>query len=444
MLKGFLAVATIAVFSAAALSAAPDTAAPDGNAPVVKKEEALYIFLTGNELSSLQPCGCAEKQLGGFEKRPSVWRDIPTDRRLIIDTGNLLLKTDEQDLIKFDIMVQAFSLLGYDVVNFTKADFDIAAPRGYLVGTTFRAITPRDASGNQVPAVFTREFVLASRPVSVNVATVESLQSNIPDTASLLPAREPGKAVNILICNVMFEKIDTSLLASVPLDVLVCLSGSDTPEIIENTNIKPLVVTVGRTGKYVGKLTIQPAGETLSLAYEAVAVEQELPSAPALVDLYKNYQQIVKEENLLDKYPRSPLPGKLEYVGSRSCKVCHEKEYAQCATMKHTVAWKGLVDVGSSYDPECVVCHVVGQKYQGGFVSARKTPELRDVGCEECHGPGSRHLETLGKAKTQEPKAQCTDCHTTDNSPKYAGHEEEYRSKIVHWKEQKDANSVKK
>jgi hypothetical protein len=444
MLKGFLAVATIAAFSAAALKAAPEMAVSDSNAPMVKTEEAVYIFLTGNELSSLRPCGCAEKQLGGFDKRPAVWRDIAAESRLIVDTGNLLLKTGEQDLIKFDIMVQAFSLLGYDLVNFTKADLDIAAPRGYLAGTTFKVITPQDTADSQVPAVFSRELAAAWGPVTVNVATAEPLQGAMPDLTSLLPAHEPGRAVNILIYNAMFEKIDMSLLASVPVDVLICLSGSDTPEIPDKTIIKPLVVSVGRTGKYVGKLTIQPAGEDFRLAYEAVAVEQELPSAVALVDLYKNYQQIVKEENLLGKYPRLPLPGKLEYVGSRSCKVCHEKEYDQCAGMKHALAWKTLVDVGSDYDPECVGCHVVGLKYQGGFVSARKTPELRDVGCEACHGPGSRHLETLGKAKTQEPKAKCTDCHTVENSPKYAGREEEYRNKIVHWKEQKDANSVKK
>jgi hypothetical protein len=444
MLKGFLAVATIAALSAVALNGEPEVAVRDSNAPKVKMEESLYVFLTGNELSSLRPCGCAERQLGGFDKRPGVWRDIIADRRLVIETGNLLLKGGEQDLIKFDIMVQAFSLLGYDLVNFTKADLDIAAPRGYLAGTTFKIITAQDAYGGQIPSVFTKELASASGPVTINVATIEPLQGTVPDIASVFPAHEPGKAINILIYNIMFEKMDPSVLESAGVDVLVCLSGSDTPERLDKTRVKPLVVTVGRTGKYVGKLTIQPAGEDLSLAYEAVAVEQELPSAAALVDLYKNYQQIVKDENLLDKYPRLPLPNKLEYVGSRSCKVCHEKEYAQCADMKHSIAWKTLVDVGSNYDPECVGCHVVGLKYQGGFVSARKTPELRDVGCEECHGPGSRHLETLGKAKTEEPKAKCTDCHTMENSPKYTGREEEYRSKIVHWKEQKDANSVKK
>ena len=71
----------------------------------------------------------------------------------------------------------------------------------------------------------------------------------------------------------------------------------------------------------------------------------------------------------------------------------------------------------------------------GAFVTEQQTPHLKDVGCETCHGPGSEHILTAGKAKTVEPKLHCMACHTPEHSGGYAGHEEEFMEKIVHWPE---------
>jgi hypothetical protein len=440
MTKRFLVAATTVALCAVAAVAAFEVAGADANTP----KEAVYVFLTGNALGSLAPCGCSVHQLGGLDKRPSVWKGIPADRRLVADTGNLLLKAGEQDLIKFDIMMQGFSMMGYDLVNLTGADLNIAALRGYLAGTTFKVTTASDSTGAGTPAVFTKELVLQGEPFTVRVASTDPRQQAVGDVDAMLPRHEPGRGLNILIYDAMLDKIDVAAFSGGAVDVLVCLAGSDEPEHLAKDTGRPFVVSAGRAGKYVGKLTAVPSDDGLALAYEGVAVVDTLPSEPALIGLYKNYQQIVKEENLLDKYPRQPMPGKLEYLGSKSCRVCHEEQYQKYLTFKHSHAWKTLVDAGSDADRECVVCHTVGLKYQGGFVSVQKTPQLRNVGCEECHGPGSKHTESLGKVKTEVPKPDnCTVCHTPENSVNYAGHEAEYRSKIVHWKEQKDANSVK-
>ena len=151
--------------------------------------------------------------------------------------------------------------------------------------------------------------------------------------------------------------------------------------------------------------------------------------------MYKTYQRLVKEDNLLEEYPRFILPGGLEYAGSESCKQCHEYEYEQWSKKVHAHAYATLEKVGSQFDPECVICHVVGLKYESGFVSEQETSHLKNVGCENCHGPGSEHNVTLGKAKTTEPKSMCLDCHTPETSGEYAGNEQLYLEKIVHWKE---------
>jgi len=159
--------------------------------------------------------------------------------------------------------------------------------------------------------------------------------------------------------------------------------------------------------------------------------------------LYQDYQQLVKEADLLKMYPRFILPGGLEYTGTKSCKPCHEYEYEKWSTKSHAHAYETLKRAGSQFDPECVLCHVVGLKYEGGFVSEQETTDLKDVGCEVCHGPGSEHIKSLGMTKTTGPKMDCTDCHTPENSGNYAGNEELYFQKIIHWREPNAVVDVK-
>jgi len=171
-------------------------------------------------------------------------------------------------------------------------------------------------------------------------------------------------------------------------------------------------------------------------------VQEKLQQEPALVGLYKDYQQLVKEHNLVQKYPRFSPPEGLKFVGSDACRSCHQYEYQQWRTTAHAHAYATLEKVGSQYDPECVLCHVVGMEYESGFISQEQTAHLKDVGCENCHGPGSEHVKTLGKLKTAGPKSTCLNCHTPEKSTEYAGNEAAYLEKIIHWQEPKAASNV--
>jgi hypothetical protein len=230
---------------------------------------------------------------------------------------------------------------------------------------------------------------------------------------------------------------------------MVCPAESDEPGLISKPGARPLVISVGRLGKYVGRLQIEAGGPTggekkLTYSFSSVPVTEDLTQEESLVELYRTYQQLVKEANLLEKQVRFALPDGLEYTGSKSCKLCHEYEYEKWSSKAHAHAYATLERVGNQYDPECIVCHVVGMGYVSGFVSEEETGHLKNVGCENCHGPGSEHIITLGKEQTTEPRSDCIDCHTPDHSAEYEGNEALYLSKIVHWREPNTAGDVKK
>jgi hypothetical protein len=74
--------------------------------------------------------------------------------------------------------------------------------------------------------------------------------------------------------------------------------------------------------------------------------------------------------------------------------------------------------VGHQRDPDCVGCHVVGLEYQGGFRSAALTPQLENVGCENCHQAAARHAASPATNPLRKVgEAACAVCHVPDHSP---------------------------
>lgn len=97
-----------------------------------------------------------------------------------------------------------------------------------------------------------------------------------------------------------------------------------------------------------------------------------------------------------------------EYVGSKNCKKCHLKEYKSWEATKMATTFDALkpgergeaklkagLDPNNDYttDEKCVKCHVTGYGKPGGFVDIATTPELANVGCETCHGPGGTYIQ---------------------------------------------------
>lgn len=116
----------------------------------------------------------------------------------------------------------------------------------------------------------------------------------------------------------------------------------------------------------------------------------------------------------------------LTYVGTEQCRDCHEKEYD--SFKKHTdkadsfasvtIMKKGLT--GQEYR-ECLECHTTGYGKPGGFVSEESTPDLKNAGCEVCHGPGSAHVESEDPddIKGVLTVEDCTGCHNADRVPAF-------------------------
>jgi hypothetical protein len=155
---------------------------------------------------------------------------------------------------------------------------------------------------------------------------------------------------------------------------------------------------------------------------ELIPLTADIPSAEPMKALLVGYYQELQKMNLSRGDPAKCAPkdeAAPRFVGTAKCVECHEEAYAFWKETKHAKAWATLEDDGKHYDLTCVGCHVVGYEQPGGFCRLQDVAGFEDVGCENCHGPGSVHIEdqSTDSIRLATTPATCkTACHVPEHS----------------------------
>ncbi len=164
--------------------------------------------------------------------------------------------------------------------------------------------------------------------------------------------------------------------------------------------------------------------DPVEVLFEQVKVTCHLQADVDAKKALAGYDQTIAAQNkqrFAGVKPPAPTGGAPAYVGTEECANCHDEAYAFWQTTRHAQAFKTLVDANKQFDVNCVGCHVTGFRQPGGS-EVVENEGLRDIQCEQCHGPGSLHVEepTLGgKPNAIEHDAKenvCMQCHTRDHS----------------------------
>lgn len=148
----------------------------------------------------------------------------------------------------------------------------------------------------------------------------------------------------------------------------------------------------------------------------------DIPPAAPMKELLVGYYQQLQKMNLSRGDTAKCAPKSAEaprFVGTAKCVECHEEAYAFWKQTKHAKAWATLQDDGKHFDLTCVGCHVVGYEQPGGFCRLQDVAGFEDVGCENCHGPGSVHIEDQDSDSIQlatTPSTCKTYCHVPEHS----------------------------
>jgi hypothetical protein len=175
-----------------------------------------------------------------------------------------------------------------------------------------------------------------------------------------------------------------------------------------------------------------------AFVYRPVPMLPGYPHNEEITELRLAFNRSLRE--LSADIERDPLPvveGQPFFVGNQECALCHAAATTFWKMTDHSKAVATLAVRDKDFDQNCIGCHVVGWEQPGGSVLGKLQYEaqlgdhtiqkdLRNVGCEACHGPGSDHrlapLDASGAPQhiIRKPTVdQCTQCHVPEHSPHF-------------------------
>ncbi|MCA8986102.1 MAG: hypothetical protein KDA78_00580 [Planctomycetaceae bacterium] len=458
---------------------------------------ALSLILTGEQHGYMEPCGCSETQSGGISRRADLFRQLREDKGwevVGIELGDLVKRSRTQDRIKYDVMYDALTTMGYQTLSLGPSDLQLSIDHLYSkVPNSTSAETVLPFVTSNVYFYGTKDLgspaayrVIEANGVKVGVTGFlgESFSRKLlpegGDASALVTFADPVASVKEALAALQQEQCDfllllaqgsasevESLVKAVP-EFQVCVSagGPEDPNGLPEQVGTTLVLEVGRKGKYAGVLGYYPE-EGKKFRFELVDLDKErFRRTPAMEEFMQVYQDLLQQQDIVGTEPAAPHPSGQTFVGAEKCGTCHTKAYEKWKSSKHGHATETLVSGREGYqevpwisrihDPECLCCHTVGWnaqdvfRYEGGFISLEQTPHLAGQGCENCHGPGSHHTELELKFKEDRQstpevvaareaikvnlvtaeKQVCNKCHDFENSPKF--NFQKYWEKVLH------------
>jgi hypothetical protein len=237
--------------------------------------------------------------------------------------------------------------------------------------------------------------------------------------------RKKGAQVVVLLSQL--GKVESEdLVTAVPgIDVVIC--GRNVPVIQKGRMIKNTMASYGGDqGQFLSRtvLTLDKSRKVVGADNETFQLTPEVGERQDILKLVKTFEDSFNEKLRKLEKERAAQQGAIQqanadhYLGAELCARCHKAEFDQWKTTAHSIAWQTLVDNKKDADPNCIGCHVVGYKQNGGFQTGADAERLSNVQCENCHGMGTRH-EAFAKARTPIAKETCMSCHNSERDPDF-------------------------
>jgi hypothetical protein len=160
-----------------------------------------------------------------------------------------------------------------------------------------------------------------------------------------------------------------------------------------------------------------PAPSGSFFRYRLVEVREKFGAEPTVKNQLTDYYKRVNEHNKTAFANRKPVPAgakQASFIGVEECTNCHDEERKVWDGTPHSHAYKTLQTDFKEYNLDCVNCHVTGYDKPGGS-TVTYVEKLKDVQCEECHGPGSLHAKDPEKkgliVLKPDPQSCVSQCH---------------------------------
>jgi 2',3'-cyclic-nucleotide 2'-phosphodiesterase (5'-nucleotidase family) len=203
------------------------------------------------------------------------------------------------------------------------------------------------------------------------------------------------------------------------------------PEILEAYN--DMLARQKLLEEEIGRLTAEQTSRNIShqrlssYSNHFEAMRKELPDNPAIraivdattseVNRIGKAAAKARISGIDDQGPKKPSGN---YAGSTACTSCHVPQFAKWRGTQHATAYDTLEAKGQQFNVQCLPCHITGPAAQTGQEMLALAHDLRQVGCESCHGPARAHSLQPMVAKADSPTmATCLRCHVGEHDDRF-------------------------
>ena len=408
--------------------------------------DTVTLVFSGAELGYLEPCGCSEGQLGGIARRDSFLQQLRGRENVIlpIANGNLIQDVSAQSEIKANIGFLALADMEYIAYNIGEHDiqFGIAhlSALSEQNGLPFVSANLYQGTSLMFMPYLLHTVQMPHRAIKIAIVGLisqkyavyaENADMRIQEPNTVLKALIPEltEIADMIVC--LFNGTETEaskIQDNFPMLDVTVISNEVPKEVHSPAVLNPGLVNTSTKGKSICsvKINFDLNRHPIVEAPQQHLLNEKIPDSQRMVELLALYQQMVADENLTEVVSQEQHETGPQFVGSAACKTCHIDEWTSWKATKHSYAYHTLEVAGHETNPECLTCHTVGFGFSSGFLSVKETPNHLDVGCENCHGAGSKHVAEQHEDSNPThmdygtvTEATCLTCHTTENSPKF-------------------------
>ena len=387
----------------------------------VPATSAVTVAWAAQTAARFEPCGCSAGMNGGLLRRAALLAQENQATTLSFEGGGWSAGAADHLQLRTTAYLNGLAAAKVDALGLSRAEVELGATILHQhLATAATANLPIvcanvvDSSGQAVglPLIQVQAggITYAVTGVVSSDASGAGLRASDPAEAIARVAATIGAEPLIVLADLNVEAL-SELARAVP--QIALLIGSD----VAAPSQEPL--SVGRTriiyqanhGKAHGSWTWQEPRCHFTLLADT------LPEDPAQRIRVTALQQLIATTPLAADQ-RIALPeGQPGYSGPSACSTCHVAAATAWKNSRHAHSHQALIPRGYAADPDCLRCHVTGLGKPDGWHRTDTRSELGVVSCESCHGPGSEHVASGGKASLPPASpATCVSCHDAENS----------------------------
>lgn len=358
---------------------------------------------------------------------------------LLLDAGGLFGSRTKLDREQTRFVCEITQEFGYDAIALGHADlnYGLAFLREMIASykLPFISANARDAATGELllpPYLIVERggvrfgivAVLDPNEPVVTMTDKKDEQYQIDDPITVLRDLLPlirQKAQTVVLLSHLDVQRSEQLLKEVP-GVDIAVVGK-THQFFPGERVvnRAIFLAAGYEGRRVGRLDaeIDATGVVQAFTVKVTDLDAKVADDPVVLEKVNRFKARLDDIRLSLRGKHQPVKGDAgeQFLTQTECRKCHADVYAALEQSGHNQAFHTLAKKGMAQEPDCLVCHVTGYEYKGGYDEKPPQNRLVNVQCEACHGYGTQHRRD-GKWKAQ-ARASCAACHDEKNSPEF-------------------------